>query len=168
MKSQTLLPLIDFLLLTIMWLIRTRSESVLTVVVELLCSKKKRLTQSHIIAEKKNPQLKNKCSFPKWNHLFDPFPLVNFLLLHRLEQLPELVQLKHLLSPLTAEYQLILLANIMHSWRVGWHVNLYQSADYRLTYWQILVWYVGWHKSVDMSTTRWVACQSRISRNVDG
>ena len=168
MKSQTFLPLIDFLLLTIMWLIRTRSESVLTVVVELLCSKKKKIDTITHHSWKKNPQLKNKCSFPKWNHLFDPFPLVNFLLLHRLEQLPELVQLKHLLSPLTAEYQLILLANIMHSWRVGWHVNLYQSAGYRLTYWRILVWYVGWHKSVDMSTTRWVSCQSRISQNIDG
>lgn len=110
MKSQTFLPLIDFLLLTIMWLIRTRSESVLTVVVELLCSKKKKIDTITHHSWKKNPQLKNKCSFPKWNHLFDPFPLVNFLLLHRLEQLPELVQLKHLLSPLTAEYQLILLA----------------------------------------------------------
>ena len=64
MKSQTFLPLIDFLLLTIMWLIRTRSESVLTVVVELLCSKKKkRLTQSHIIAEKKS-SIKKQMQFP--------------------------------------------------------------------------------------------------------
>ena len=85
MKSQTLLPLIDFLLLAIMWLIRTRSESALTVVRVvnwklmghsgvIIQQKKNRLTQSHIIAEKKTPLLKNKCNLPKWNHFFNPFP----------------------------------------------------------------------------------------------
>ena len=48
----------------IVLLIRTRSESVLTVIVELLCSKKKkRLTQSHIIAEKKS-SIKKQMQFP--------------------------------------------------------------------------------------------------------